>query len=98
VTDQTSAVEIEHQTRIRVSVTAGSGASVHLSTYPNRTPILSFWNGAVDVSITIPERPRGTEALTFIRDLAASLGEFIAECERLASATEDGDTEPARAA
>jgi hypothetical protein len=90
--------EVADQTRMSVFVRAGAGATVHLSTYPARTPILSFWNGPVEVTITIPDTPREAAPLTFVRDLAEKLGEFIAECERLAPPAGTDQDGPARAA
>lgn len=79
-------------------------ASTHIqcSTYPDAAPILTIWDGAVDITITNPGRGEVTEEdVRLGRVLADAVALYAAELEKHAAqgaATADSDEPSGQAA
>jgi hypothetical protein len=73
-------------------------ASTHIRccTYQGAAPILSIWDGQVDITITNPGKGEVTEDdVTFGRALAEAVARYAAELEQLAAQDHAAAADPA---
>ena len=84
---------------VRSYVRLTGSTHIQCCTYPDAAPILTIWDGAVDITITNPGRGEVTEQdVAFGRLLAEAVARYAAELEKLAvknRATAPGSDEAA---
>ncbi|MBL7498158.1 hypothetical protein I6A84_01780 [Frankia sp. CNm7] len=75
-------------TRLSAHLAVCGGASVHLYTYPDRSPILTLTTGDVTVTIVMSKTDLDTSAMRFARELADAVTRFAEDCQRFTTTTD----------